>query len=138
VVDGKGTKITIHIKNNVLDVASNKDYDLFLSLFLYSSDAKYIKVIQIMSIMVNLQHSERAKKNMTSQITGMLKFLQDDLKGEEKGLAKAKTFLKYDLPGIKQMIARHEAGVRKTKRDIAQITKRIKRLQKEGKINKIL
>ena len=91
-----------------------------------------------MSIMVNLQHSERAKKNMTSQITGMLKFLQDDLTGEEKGLAKAKTFLKYDLPGIKQMIARHEAGVRKTKRDIAQITKRIKRLQKEGKINKIL
>ena len=91
-----------------------------------------------MPIMVNLQHSERAKKNMTSQIAGMLKFLQDDLKGEEKGLAKAKTFLKYDLPGIKQMIARHEAGVRKTKRDIAQITKRIKRLQKEGKINKIL
>ncbi len=88
--------------------------------------------------MANLQHSERAKKNTTSQIMGMLKFLQNDLKGEEKGLKKAKTFLKYDLPGTKQMIARHEAGVKKTKRDIVHITKRIKRLQKEGKINKIL
>ena len=88
--------------------------------------------------MTNLQYGERAKKNMTSQIAGMLTFLQDDLKGEEKGLAKAKTFLKYDLPGTKQMIARHEAGVRKTKQDIAQITKRIKRLQTEGKIKKIL
>lgn len=88
--------------------------------------------------MANLQHSERAKKNMTLQIAGMLKFLQNDLKGEVRGLEKAKTFLKYNLPGTKQMIARHEAGVRKTKRDIAQITKRIKRLQREGKINKIL
>ncbi len=88
--------------------------------------------------MADLQHSERAKKNMTSQVAGMLKFLQDDLKGEMKGLEKAKTFLKYNLPGTKQMIARHEAGVRKTKRDIAQITTRIKRLQKEGKINRIL
>ena len=88
--------------------------------------------------MTKLQHSERARRNMTNQLKAQLKFLQEDLKNEEKGLAKAKSFAKYPLPGIKQMISRHETGVRKTKLDLTQIKNRIKRYQKEGKINKIL
>jgi len=36
------------------------------------------------------------------------------------------------------MIARHESGVRKTKRDLTMISNRIKKYPKEGKINKIL
>ena len=51
---------------------------------------------------------------------------------------KAKTFVKFDLPGVRSMILRHEAGVRQTKRDLKQIKNRIRKDQKEGKINKIL
>lgn len=83
-------------------------------------------------------HSARAMANMTSQLKAQLKFLQDDLKNEEKSLKKAKSFLKFNLPGTKKMIQRHEAGVRQTKRDLEQIKNRIKKYQKEGKINKIL
>ena len=84
------------------------------------------------------QYSDRAKTNMTSQLKAQLKFLQEDLKNEERALVKAKTFAKYKLPGVKQMILRHEAGVRQTKRDLTQIKARIKKYQKQGKINKIL
>jgi len=76
--------------------------------------------------------------NMTTQLKAQLKFLQEDLKNEENGLKKAKIFSKYKLPGIKQMILRHEAGVRKTKQDLTQIKNRIIKYQKEGKINKII
>ena len=85
-----------------------------------------------------MKYSKRAIDNMTAQLKAQLKFLQEDLVNEEKGLKKAKTFSKYKLPGIKQMIRRHEAGVRKTKRDLTMISNRIKRYQKQGKINKIL
>ena len=84
------------------------------------------------------EHSERAMANMTKQLKAQLKFLEEDLKNEEKALIKAKKFSKYKLPGIKKMIQRHEAGVRQTKLDLVQIKNRIKRYQKEGKINKIL
>ena len=84
------------------------------------------------------KHSARAMTNMTSQLKAQLKFLQDDLKNEEKALVKSKSFSKYDLPGIKKMILRHEAGVRQTKLELKQIKNRIKKYQKEGKINKIL
>ena len=85
-----------------------------------------------------MEHSKRATDNMTKQLKAQLKFLEEDLKNEEKALKKAKTFSKYKLPGIKQMILRHEAGLRQTKRDLQQIKNRIKKYQKEGKINKIL
>jgi len=85
-----------------------------------------------------MKHSKRAMDNMTAQLKAQLKFLQEDLKNEENALKKAKTFSKYKLPGIKQMIRRHKAGVRKTKRDLTQIKNRIINYQKEGKINKIL
>ena len=86
--------------------------------------------------MAKLQHSTRAVSNMTSQIKAQWKFLQSDLKHEKIALAKAKTFSKYDLPGVKTMIARHESGVKKTQKDIEGLKKRITKLVKEGKINK--
>ena len=88
--------------------------------------------------MTDQKYSTRAIANMTNQLKAQLKFLEDDLKNEEKSLAKAKTFSKYNLPGIKQMILRHESGVRKTQRDLTLIKNRIKKYQIEGKINKIL
>ena len=84
------------------------------------------------------KHSARAMANMTKQLKAQLKFLQDDLKHEGKSLVKAKSFLKFNLPGTKSMIRKHEMGIRKTKQDLELLTKRIKRYQKEGKINKIL
>lgn len=84
------------------------------------------------------EYGARAKASVTSQLKAQLKFLQDDLKNEEKALTKAKSFKKYNLPGTGKMILRHEAGVRKTKQDLEQIKKRIKKYYKEGKINKIL
>lgn len=85
-----------------------------------------------------MEHSARAITNMTNQLKTQLKFLETDLKNEERALKKAKTFVKFDLPGVKSMILRHEAGVRQTKRDLKQIKNRIRKYQKEGKINKIL
>lgn len=85
-----------------------------------------------------VEHSARAKANMTSQLKSQLKFLQDDLKNEEKALSKAKSFKKYNLPGTSKMILRHEAGVRQTKKDLELIKNRIRKYYEEGKINKIL
>lgn len=85
-----------------------------------------------------MEHSARAITNMTNQLKAQLKFLETDLRNEEKTLKKAKTFVKFNLPGVRSMILRHEAGVRQTKRDLKQIKNRIRKYQKEGKINKIL
>lgn len=85
-----------------------------------------------------MEHRKRAMANMTKQLKAQLKFLENDLKNEERALANAMTFSKYKLPGVKTMIARHQAGVRQTKRDLIQIKNRIRKYQKQGKINKIL
>ncbi len=83
-----------------------------------------------------MEHSARAVAGMTAQIKAQWKFLQNDLNHEKKSLEKAKSFTKYNLPGTKTMIKRHESGVKKTQTDIAALKKRIQRLVKEGKINK--
>ena len=110
---------------NSIKGQNNTVENFFFNLFLYYS-------------MSRIQHSARAMANMTRQLKAQLKFLQDDLKNEEKALKKAKSFSKFKLPGTKIMIQRHAAGVRQTKRDLEQIKNRIRKYQKEGKINKIL
>ncbi len=85
-----------------------------------------------------MEHSVRAKTNMTNQLKKQLEFYQDDLIRERAALAKAKTFLKYNLPGIKSMISQHERGVKKTLTDIDNLKIRIKRRQKNGEIFKII
>lgn len=66
-------------------------------------------------------YSHRAKQNMTIQLKEQLLFLQLDLKHERVALRRAKSFLKYNLPGAKSMILQHERGVKKTLTDIERI-----------------
>ena len=85
-----------------------------------------------------MDHSHRAKQNMTDQLKKQWEFYQNDLKHERAALAKAKSYLKYNLPGVKTMISQHERGVKKTLTDIENLKIRIKRRQKNGEIYKIL
>jgi len=85
-----------------------------------------------------MKHSDRARANMTKQLRAQLQFLKRDLRSEQIALQKAKTFLKYPLPGVKSMVRRHELGVKKTKQDIINLKKRIRMRQRKGQINKIL
>ena len=45
-----------------------------------------------------MDHSHRAKQNMTDQLKAQLGFLQKDLEHEKKSLAKAKSYQKWNLP----------------------------------------
>ncbi len=85
-----------------------------------------------------MQHSHRAKQNLTDQLKAQLKFLQKDLKHEKKSLAKAKSYQKWNLPGVKSMMLQHERGVKKTLADIKRLKVRINRRYKNGEIYKIL
>lgn len=85
-----------------------------------------------------MDHSNRAKTNMTNQLKKQLEFYQNDLIHEREALAKAKSYLKYNLPGIKSMLSQHERGVKKTLVDIENLKIRIKRREKNGEIFKII
>jgi len=85
-----------------------------------------------------MEHSVRAKTNMTKQLKAQLDFYKNDLEYERAALRKAKSYLKYNLPGVKSMISQHKRGVRKTLTDIENLKIRIKRRQKNGEIYKIL
>lgn len=85
-----------------------------------------------------MKYSHRAKVNMTNQLRGYLRLLHQDLASETMALKKARTFLKYKTPGVKSMVSRHAAGVRKTKRDIKLISARIRMRQRKDQIYKIL
>lgn len=75
---------------------------------------------------------------MTKQVRGQLQLLLNDLKHERAALAKAKSYFRYNLPGTKTMVKRHEQGVQKTLSDITKMKARVKRLQSQGKIYKII
>ncbi len=83
-------------------------------------------------------HSERAKVNMTNQLKAQLGFLHKDLEYEKASLAKALTYVKWNLPGVKSMINRHQTGVDKTLKDIATLKIRIKRREENGECFTIL
>jgi len=85
-----------------------------------------------------MYHSDRAKTNMTNQLKKQLEFYQNDLEHERAALAKAKSYLKYNLPGIKSMISQHERGVKKTLTDIENLNIRISKRQKNGECYKII
>lgn len=75
---------------------------------------------------------------MTNQIKAQLKFYQKDLEHERNALKKAKSYVKYNLPGVKSMVSQHERGVRKTLTDIKLLKIRIIRRQRNNEIYKIL
>ena len=85
-----------------------------------------------------MDHSKRAKKTLTEELKAQLGFLERDLEHEKSSLAKAKSYLKWDLPGTKNMVRRHESGVRQTLNDLRILKIRIKRRQKNGECFKIL
>jgi len=85
-----------------------------------------------------MKHSDRGKTNMTNQLRGHLRLLYQDLANETAALKKARTFLRYKLPGVKTMVRRHEAGIKKTKKDLKLISTRIRMRQRNGQIYKIL
>lgn len=83
-------------------------------------------------------HSNRAKTNMTNQLKAQLGFLQKDLAHEKASLLKAKSYLKWNLPGVKTMINRHQAGLNKTLKDIATLKIRIRKRQRNDQCYKII
>ncbi len=85
-----------------------------------------------------MKHSDRAKQGLTDQLKAQLGFLQRDLEHEKSSLAKAKTYLKWNLPGTKTMIRRHKSGVRKTLNDLRVLKVRIRKRERNGECFKIL
>ncbi len=85
-----------------------------------------------------MDHSHRAKTNMTNQLKAQLGFYLRDLQHERVSLNKAKSYLKWNLPGVKSMVSQHERGVRKTLADIENLKARIRKRQRNGEIFKIL
>lgn len=85
-----------------------------------------------------MEHSVRAKKNMTNQLKAQLGFYMKDLEHERASLVKAKSYLKWNLPGVKSMVSQHMRGVRKTLADIENLKIRIRKRQRNGRIYKIL
>jgi len=75
---------------------------------------------------------------MTDQLKGHLELLYQDLANEITALKKARGFLKYKLPGVKDMLNRHKEGIKKTRKDIKLISTRIRIRQRKGQIYKIL
>ena len=85
-----------------------------------------------------MEHSVRAKTNMTKQLKAQLEFYKQDLEHERDALRKAKSYLKYNLPGVKSMVSQHDRGVRKTLADIEILKIRIRKRQRNNEIYKIL
>ena len=85
-----------------------------------------------------MKYSKRAKQNMTNQLKAQLGFYLRDLQHERKSLRKAKSYLKWNLPGVKSMISQHQRGVKKTKADIEDLKIRIRKRYKRGEIFQIL
>ena len=84
-----------------------------------------------------LSHSARARQNMTGQLRARYNIMKTNLANRERELKKTQGYAKY-LPNAKVTADKQKKGIAKVKKDIATLKIRIKKLQKEGKINKIL
>jgi len=85
-----------------------------------------------------MKYSNRARQNMTNQLKAQLGFYIRDLAHERASLRKAKSYLKWRLPGVKSMVSQHKRGVRKTLLDIETLKIRIRKRQRNGQIYKII
>lgn len=87
-----------------------------------------------------MDHSARAKANMTKNLRGRLSWLKADLKTEQRGFEKARYYCK--LLGKKFSTSTsykaYSKGIADTKRQIKALEKLILRRQRSGEINKIL
>lgn len=85
-----------------------------------------------------MEHSKRAKQGLTNELKAQLGFLERDLEHEKSSLAKARSYLKWNLPGTKTMVRRHQSGVKQTLKQLRELKVRIKRREKNGECFKIL
>ena len=85
-----------------------------------------------------MKRSKRAKQGLTNELKAQLGFLQRDLVHEKSSLAKAKSYLKWNLPGTKTMVRRHKSGVKQTLNDLRLLKIRIRKREKNGECFKIL
>jgi len=85
-----------------------------------------------------MEYSKRAKQGLTNELKAQLGFLERDLVHERSSLAKAKSYLKWDLPGTKGMVKRHQSGVDQTLKQLRELKIRIRKRQKNGECYKIL
>lgn len=83
-----------------------------------------------------MRNSDRAKRNTTKEISNQLEFFLKNLQKKKDRRKRFEIFRR--LPGYKKMRRAQDAGIAKVEHDIKQIHKRIKKLQKEGKIFEIL
>ena len=82
-------------------------------------------------------HSVRARQNMTGQLKARLAVMNTNLESRQREVKKTQTYIKY-LPNAKATLERQKKGIVTIKKQIATLKVRIRKLQKEGKINKIL
>lgn len=85
-----------------------------------------------------MRHSNWAKHNMTKQLKSQLGFYYRDLQHERASLKKARSYVKWNLPGVKSMILQHQRGVKKTLRDIRNMKIRIRKRQRNNECYKII
>ena len=85
-----------------------------------------------------MKRSDRAKQGLTNELKAQLGFLERDLEHEKSSLAKAKSYLKWNLPGTKTMVRRHKSGVKQTLNDLRLLKIRIRKREKNGECFKIL
>jgi len=81
--------------------------------------------------------ADRGKQNFTGQLRARLAFYKTNLANKERELKQAKGFVGR-LPNAPKMVEMKKKGVEKSKLDLKNCVARIRKLQKEGKINKIL
>ena len=84
-----------------------------------------------------LKHSPRARENMTNQLKARRSFLKKTLESQTKELAYTQSFV-GKLPKAAEIVKRVKKRIAKTNKDIKNLNARILKLQKEGKINKII
>jgi len=81
--------------------------------------------------------ADRARQNMTGQLRARLSFYKTNLANKERELKQAKGFVGR-LPNALKMVEMKRKGVEKSKLDLKNCKARIRKLQREGKINKIV
>ncbi len=87
-----------------------------------------------------MRYSNIAKLGMTKNLRNRLRWIKTDLKGEEAGLKKSLYWCKLlkKHPSKSTSVKAWKNGILKTKRDLVNLTKLIKRRQRNGQCYKIL
>ena len=88
--------------------------------------------------MIVMKHSDRARRGLTTALRAQLKQAESVVASRRAELKKARTYLKYNLPGTKSAIRNCTNGVRTTLRQLTSVKNRIRKRQRLGQCYKIL